>query len=157
MWITKHRAYVYGPDSNFVKVNVSAGSRTFMSSVEGDRIETTASNTIGVSIMMMKILVESLIMRNWYPKWLMTIVANSKMRKIKRVKREKKFGRSCHKVHWWKKKTPWAQTISITERSISYQRSQGRPSRKKRITWNVEKFDAYISIEEHEWDNVKYE
>lgn len=157
MWITKHRAYVYGPDSNFVNVNVSAGSRTFMSSVEGDRIETTASNTIGVSIMMMKILVESLIMRNWYPKWLMTIVANSKMRKIKRVKREKKFGRSCHKVHWWKKKTPWAQTISITERSISYQRSQGRPSRKKRITWNVEKFDAYISIEEHEWDNVKYE
>lgn len=64
MWITKHRAYVYGPDSNFVNVNVSAGSRTFMSSVEGDRIETTASNTIGVSIMMMKILVESLIMRN---------------------------------------------------------------------------------------------
>ena len=64
MWITKHRAYVYGPDSNFVNVNVSAGSRTFMSSVEGDRIETTASNTIGVSIMMMKILEESLIMRN---------------------------------------------------------------------------------------------
>lgn len=64
VWITKHRAYVYGPDSNFVNVNVSAGSRTFMSSVEGDRIETTASNTIGVSIMMMKILVESLIMRN---------------------------------------------------------------------------------------------
>ena len=38
-----------GIDSNFVNFNVSAGNRTFMSSVEADRIETTASNTIAVS------------------------------------------------------------------------------------------------------------
>ena len=36
-------------NSNFVNFNVSAENRTFMSIVEGDRIEITASNTIGVT------------------------------------------------------------------------------------------------------------
>ena len=38
-----------GVDSDFLNFNVSAGNITFMLSVEGDKIETTASNTIGVS------------------------------------------------------------------------------------------------------------
>ena len=38
-----------GVDSDFVNFNVSAGNMNFMSSVEGDKIETTASNTISVS------------------------------------------------------------------------------------------------------------
>ena len=38
-----------GIDSDFVIFNVLVGNRTFMSPVEADRIETTASNTIGVT------------------------------------------------------------------------------------------------------------
>ena len=38
-----------GIDSYFVSFNLSPGNRTFLSSVEADIIETTASNTIGVT------------------------------------------------------------------------------------------------------------
>ena len=49
-------------DSNFVNFNVSDEDRTFMSLVEGDRIEITANTKVSLILMMIKILAVSLIM-----------------------------------------------------------------------------------------------